>query len=531
MERMDWIPTVIRAQRGDREAFGTLVRRFQDMAVGYSYSLLLDFPLAEDAAQEAFLQCYLHLPRLRDPEAFPAWFRRIVFSQCTRHLRGRRPLSVPIECAASLPDFDSGRQMEEMTLRETLRRAFLLLSEAERAAVILFHLQGYSHREIAAMLSIPISTIKSRLHSARGKLRVGLLTERETLQTMEQTWKENAPDPGFGKRVLERVETLSWGVSGDCTFSGALAAATAVTPHPYDYQTLMGVTGLAFRTRWFQGNQPRWCPSSPVGEFPEEVEAARKATGWTLRVETAEEPMARLAPKIVASIDAGLPVLAYDSSLNMGVIAGYEDEGRTFLMRGYMCGEDMQAGKTADLPMFALFLEEHTQPLLPLQAAQQGIGMAAKNWSRGHDPENNLERGYWHGTAALAHWSEDIGRFDSLSEEERGMLFFVSWWNFGCLADARHQAAPFLRQVMPLFGQKAKPILERAAAVYTEETGQLGRTFLQKDVFMGPWTGKNLNDWTESVREQEQEILTEANRLEAAAIALLEEALSVEARS
>jgi hypothetical protein len=69
---------VARAQQGDPEAFGSIVRRFQDMAVGYAASRLGDFDLAEDAAQEAFLEAWRDLPRLREPAAFSSWLRRIV---------------------------------------------------------------------------------------------------------------------------------------------------------------------------------------------------------------------------------------------------------------------------------------------------------------------------------------------------------------------------------------------------------------------------------------------------------------------
>ena len=57
---------VRRARRGDLGAYDQIVRRFQDMAVGYGYSLLGDFHLAEDAAQEAFIAAYQQLPQLRD---------------------------------------------------------------------------------------------------------------------------------------------------------------------------------------------------------------------------------------------------------------------------------------------------------------------------------------------------------------------------------------------------------------------------------------------------------------------------------
>ncbi|NKB72056.1 MAG: hypothetical protein GKR89_33680 [Candidatus Latescibacteria bacterium] len=69
----DIIQLVNRAQDGDIDAYDGLVRRFQDMAVGYAYALLGDFYLAEDAAQEAFLGAYQNLAQLRTASAFPSW--------------------------------------------------------------------------------------------------------------------------------------------------------------------------------------------------------------------------------------------------------------------------------------------------------------------------------------------------------------------------------------------------------------------------------------------------------------------------
>ena len=71
MSDIDLASLVVRAQTGDRTAYDGIVRRFQDMAVGYASSLLGDFHLAEDAAQEAFVGAWTELPRLREPEAFP----------------------------------------------------------------------------------------------------------------------------------------------------------------------------------------------------------------------------------------------------------------------------------------------------------------------------------------------------------------------------------------------------------------------------------------------------------------------------
>jgi len=81
---------VTNAQTGNYDAFNGLVRRFQDMAVGYAYAIIGDFQLAEDAAQEAFVGAWLELPRLREPAAFAGWFRKLVFMRCSRQTRALR---------------------------------------------------------------------------------------------------------------------------------------------------------------------------------------------------------------------------------------------------------------------------------------------------------------------------------------------------------------------------------------------------------------------------------------------------------
>src|ERR1043165_5685344 len=95
---MDSLATLIgRIRSGDEDAYAAMVARFQDMAVGYAYSLLKDFQLAEDAAQEAFFEAYRGLGSLREAAAFAGWFRRIVFKQCDRLIRIKQPALAPLE--------------------------------------------------------------------------------------------------------------------------------------------------------------------------------------------------------------------------------------------------------------------------------------------------------------------------------------------------------------------------------------------------------------------------------------------------
>jgi DNA-directed RNA polymerase specialized sigma24 family protein len=83
-ELRDWVAA---AQGGDKEAFSEVVKRCQDMAYGIAYAMLGDTGLAQDAAQEAFIAAYLDLAALREPAAFPGWFRRVVIKHSDRERR------------------------------------------------------------------------------------------------------------------------------------------------------------------------------------------------------------------------------------------------------------------------------------------------------------------------------------------------------------------------------------------------------------------------------------------------------------
>ena len=168
---MDALEVIVaRAQDGDAEAFAALVRRFQDMAVGYGYSILHDFQLAEDAAQEAFFEAYRTLSKLREPAAFAGWFRRIVFKQCDRITRRHVVATVPLEAAP-----DPVQATDEEERKAEVFEAVRQLPEHERSAMTLFYIGGYSMDEVATFLEVPVSTVKGRLHSARERLRTMLL--------------------------------------------------------------------------------------------------------------------------------------------------------------------------------------------------------------------------------------------------------------------------------------------------------------------------------------------------------------------
>lgn len=508
--------SIISAQKGNLEAYGRIVQRFQDMAYGYAYSILGDFDLAEDAAQEAFIQAYRELGSLRDVQAFANWFRRIVFTQCTRLTRGKHLSTVPLEDAIDVPAPEEPAQViEARDMRERVMNAVGSLPEHERVVTTLFYINGYSHNDIAGFLDVPVSTVKSRLHTSRNRL-------KESMMAMVGDYlHENAPDEKFTSRVLENIPKLAWGTRKECTYCGALEAALTLTDHPFDYPTIMGVTGLAFRTRWYQGpaDYMRWCPSSCVGEFPEEEEWFRQATGWRFRTEVHlnEEPpkMGRFAQDVVRSINAGRPVLGYDKTWNMAVIKGYEDGGQVVLMQTYGSPET-EKRSLDELPGFLVLFEGFDKPLQPKDMLLHSLRIAVHNWER---PEGlpDFNRGdYLYGFRAYKQWADDLGRYDEWTERERELLFFVSWWCFCSLADARLAAVRFMRDHLDSVSNDA---LTRAIALYEEEIDLIAPpSFDRKEVFFGPWSGKSIADWTPEVRQQEQALLLKAMEIEERAI-------------
>lgn len=181
---------VIAGQHGDSEAFEKIVGRFQGMAYASAYVLLNDAQMAEDVAQEAFIEAYLDLSKLREPAAFPGWFRSIVFKQSDRATRGKHIPTMPLENAYQIPmaDFSLATFIEERERDELVRRAVEDLPDHERIVTLLFYSTGYALKEIAEFLEVPVTTIKKRLHDARKHLKVSLLeTVRDSLHEQRQS--------------------------------------------------------------------------------------------------------------------------------------------------------------------------------------------------------------------------------------------------------------------------------------------------------------------------------------------------------
>ena len=199
----------VRAQEGDLDAYGQIVRLFQDMAVGYAYSILGDFHLAEDASQEAFIETYLHFGKLYGPAVIPSWLRKAVSKHCDRLTRRRQVATVPLE--EGLEPSSGEMAPDEMVaiseVKEGVSCAIEKLPERERVVTMLFYMGGYTQKEVGAFLEISAKTVKSRLHTARKILR------ERMIDMVEEQLRDQRPsrDEKFIVRVMEDLVSLTDG--------------------------------------------------------------------------------------------------------------------------------------------------------------------------------------------------------------------------------------------------------------------------------------------------------------------------------
>jgi RNA polymerase sigma-70 factor (ECF subfamily) len=138
------------------------------------YRMCGDGNLADEAAQEAFIRAWQHLPGYRPQSPFRNWLYRIAINVARDVLR-REEKMVDID---SVPVADSTRgpqdALEAQELSERVQQAVVSLPPASRAVLVLREYEGLSYKEIADTLGIPMGTVMSRLNYARNSLRESL---------------------------------------------------------------------------------------------------------------------------------------------------------------------------------------------------------------------------------------------------------------------------------------------------------------------------------------------------------------------
>jgi RNA polymerase sigma factor (sigma-70 family) len=168
---------VMDARGGDDLAFMGLVELETPDAFRLSLAILRERHDAEDALQEAFVRAWRELPRLKNPEKWPAWFRRIVVTTAIdtgRRKKARRLVPLGFHEPEPAPDRSAG-----LADRDELDRAMTRLGEQDRALLALRFGQDLEVTDVAAALGIPLGTAKSRLHRALGRMRQAMENDDE----------------------------------------------------------------------------------------------------------------------------------------------------------------------------------------------------------------------------------------------------------------------------------------------------------------------------------------------------------------
>ncbi len=186
---------VARAQQGDEAAFEQLVRRHQRYAFNVAYRVLGDYAEAEDMTQEAFVRAWRGLRTFRGQAKFTTWLYRIVHNLCLNrlpHLRRELVQSEPLEEVLPNPVAPLPERFEAQERVAFLHAQVTQLPEKYRLVLTLRYLQDLSYQEIAAVLDVPMGTVKTHIHRARR-----LLIERQ------RRWEECGAQPGQARAAQD----------------------------------------------------------------------------------------------------------------------------------------------------------------------------------------------------------------------------------------------------------------------------------------------------------------------------------------
>lgn len=173
-------------QQGDRHAFEVLVRRYQNLAYTVCRRYLNNAELAEETAQDVFINLYRKLDRFRGEASFKSWFYKVLVNHChNRHkalVRRKHHLHDSIDARSTDDERSRPRELvddrpdpeetlNEQRQQELLEEALRSLGEEGRMILLLREGQGLAYEDIAEALNVRVGTVKSRIHRARADLK------------------------------------------------------------------------------------------------------------------------------------------------------------------------------------------------------------------------------------------------------------------------------------------------------------------------------------------------------------------------
>jgi RNA polymerase sigma-70 factor (ECF subfamily) len=164
---------VIRAQRGDMDAYALVASQVADRFLAVARRILRDLDLAEDATQGALLAIWQNLPQLRDPARFEAWSYRLLVRACYAEGRSQRRWTPNLRLLP-VDEMPAGDDIGPVVNRDQLERGFRRLTLEHRTVVVLHYFLDLPLERVAEICGIPTGTAHSRLHHAMRALRAAL---------------------------------------------------------------------------------------------------------------------------------------------------------------------------------------------------------------------------------------------------------------------------------------------------------------------------------------------------------------------
>jgi RNA polymerase sigma-70 factor (ECF subfamily) len=163
---------VVRARDGDRDAFTQLAEGLSDRLYAIALRILRDGDAAGEALQAALVAIWRDLPSLRDPDRFDAWTYRVIVNHCRYDRRRARRAMPTLELRPD--DSVVADTQAAVARRDELDRAFLTLSEDQRAVLVFLYYEDMTVGQVADLLGVSEGTVKSRAFAARRLMRAAL---------------------------------------------------------------------------------------------------------------------------------------------------------------------------------------------------------------------------------------------------------------------------------------------------------------------------------------------------------------------
>jgi len=568
LDRLEDYELVQRAQLGDQEAFGELIRRHRRQVYGYAKTITQETVLAEDIVQDALIRAFLHLGTLVDVARFLPWLHRIVRNQAYTRLKSgpminERPFSSlqhvedegddeytdwsnldnilhRISSSYANPSNNVGNPEERLIrrqLHDMLVATLVCLTKRERQIFESHFFEHLSPTEIAKLFSLSVANVYQILSRSRRKV------AQERIRIVVDQYMIERRDLGALK-INQLTKTEAFNSPGTWTSVGeSLHRMLSYTDQKLSLPMVMGLTGHAFRVSILKDDVHIAGPT--MYSFQDILSRGLRNLGWSCSiVETQskrgighnanlidpelltmaakekraiQEELPAALDLIHYSVDKGIPVLAWDLFMpEFGIICGYDDVQRllsVWTMKDESLPYDhLGRGTLEDL--FVLSLKTREQKDLR-SMFRDALTMVLDHYYGKEEPFKVGKRG-------LEAYDVWMDAFHGGKIEPNGNAY-----NIAVVGDARRLAADFLGELSSTWqgddesDKRIRELSTEAASVYKKIAEKFQKLALMFPFPSGGEPNADVN------RENAIDVLQSIRELEEQSVSLLEQCLKI----